>query len=45
MTGVSLWGADYHMSGAQVRVIAAQSRIRKGDSNITNLRVEEKQES
>lgn len=30
------------MSRAQVRVIAAQSRIRKGDSHITNLRVEEK---
>lgn len=30
------------MSRAQVRVVTAQSRIRKGDSNITNLRVGEK---
>lgn len=34
-------GSSYHMSRAQVRVITAQSRIRKGDSNIANLRVEE----
>lgn len=32
------------MSWAQVRVITAQSRVRKGDSNITNLRGEEKRE-
>lgn len=37
-------GSSYHVSRAQVRVITAQSRIRKGDSNITNLRVEEKWE-
>lgn len=37
-------GSSYHMSWAQVRVITAQSRVRKGDSNIPNLRVEEKWE-
>ena len=44
MTGGSPREADYHMSWAQVRVITAQSCIRKGDADITNLRVKEKRE-
>lgn len=44
MIGGSPREADYHMSWAQVRVIIAQSCIRKGDADITNLRMEEKRE-
>lgn len=34
--------ADYHVSWAQVRVIAAQPRIGKGDAQISDLGVGEK---
>lgn len=33
----------YHVSRAQVRVIAAQSSIGKGDAQVSHLGVEEKQ--
>lgn len=34
---LSAWGAAYHMSWAQVGVVAAQARVGEGDTQISNL--------